>query len=474
MDLNPPNAEEIGDLVERRIAAWEEGLKETVTVDWRDTRRPIPVISIPVDLPYYNPHTRRIQAQKGIDDARNRALDEDPFSDKAQAYLDDLLQWDPANPGQIDPAFVKLKDDLDQHGQNEPGLMTRTGILINGNTRRAALKILGKTNMLVGVLPEDTSRTDIDALELSLQLRRTFKRDYSFVNELLAIDEVVRQGVPTAQVLKAFRMKQFRLDRSLWLLRFIDDAIERSRTGDSKGQVVSLRRFDFERDQGQLEELYRSWHTLQQTDPDKAALLRESRLIGVILDFAKTDLRAVQEDFFAKYLAPKLGEARLPKVVPAKVKTLPGMPDVKLQGEPVEVLQLRALADEVLKAEALKKHATIVAPAAEASTGLLSDVRNAYREGKELAGADNEYRRKGTTPPARIQTASDQVDFAAAAVSEANASRSLDIPALEDALESLRQSIRRLAQVVSRVPPSDEMDVGFSWLKAVAEIDPRS
>jgi hypothetical protein len=466
MDLLPPNAEEIERLVDVRLASWQDGLKESVTVDWRDTRLPLPVISIPVELPYYNPHTRRIQAQKNVDEVRGRALDQDPFSDEAQGYLEELLQWDPANPGQVDPAFDKLMADLDEHGQNEPGLMTKSGVLINGNTRRAALKSLGKTNMLVGILPEDTSRADIDTLELSLQLRPTYKRDYSFVNELLAIDEVVRRGVSTPEVLKAFRMKQPRLDRSLWLLRFIDDAISRSRTVDASGHVASLRRFDFERDQGQLEELYRSWHTLNATDPDKATCLREARLIGVVLDFAKTDLRVMQEDFFGKYVSKKLPSSTVPKIEPQGATGIPGLPGVDLPGESTEVLQLRALADSVLQAQALQKQATLASPAAEETTQVLTVVRAAYEDARKLAGADADYRKKGTTPAERILTASDHVDFATAAVIDANAARSLDVGALEDSLEILRQSLTRFAQMLGRVEPTDDMDVGFTWIQA--------
>ncbi len=468
MDLLPANADEIRKIVASRLAAWEEGLKESVTIDWRDSRLPIPVISIPVNVAYYNPHTRRIQAQKNVDEVRGRALDHEPFSDEAQSYLDDLLRWDPANPGQVDPAFEKLKEDLGEHGQNEPGLMTRDGILINGNTRRSALRSLGRPNMLVGILPEDTSRADVDTLELSLQLRKTYHRDYSFVNELLAVDEVVKRGIPTSEVLAAFRMKRPRLDRSLWLLQFIDDAIERSKTIDGQGKVVSLRRFDFERDQGQLEELYRSWHNLHQTDPAKAKILRETRLIGVVLDLAKTDLRVMQDDFVRKYVAPKLNKRYLPQVEPAGKKPIPGLTGIALDGDSQELQQVRALADSVLKAEAMKKQATLAAPADEAATTLLADITAAYVAGRKLAGADEEYRKKGTSPAARILSASDQLDFAATAVTEANATRSLDIQALEDGLETLRQSMTRLTQILSRIDTTDEMDVGFAWIQAAA------
>jgi hypothetical protein len=475
MDLLPANSAEIEKLVAERLSAWEDGpLKLSMPIDWRGSDLPLPVISIPVKTAYYNPHSRRIQAQKDVDEARSRKLAEDPFSDEAQSYLDELLQWDPANPGQIDPAFEKLKEDLEGRGQKEPGLMTRSGILINGNTRRAALRSLGQPNIRVGILPADTSRADIDNLELSLQLQRSYKRDYSFVNELMSISEYVKRGIPTKEVLESFNMKRPRLDRSLWLLQLIDDAIARSKTTDSQGKTVSLRRYDFERDQGQLEELYRAWHTLNQTDAAKAELLRETRLIAVVLNLAKTDMRVMQEDFVSKYVAPKLNKAYLPEVAPAKAQSIPGLPGVTLPGESDKVLQIKALANSALQAEAIKKQATLADPAPASVTTLLTDLTSAYKAGKKLAGADEEYRKKGTTPASRILQASDQLDFATSAVADANAVRSLDIQALEDSLETLRQSMTSLAQVLSRVKPSDEMDVGFAWIQTAvnANIDP--
>lgn len=471
MGIEPPNSEEIKSVVEQRLASRKSGLEESVSIDWRDDRVSMPVVSMRVDMTYYNPNTRRIQAQRGIDPIREKALLEDPFSDVSQAYLEELLQWDPARPGTLDPAFEKLKEDLELHGQDDPGLMTRGGLLINGNTRRAALRALGKENIRVGVLPPDTGRADLDALELSLQLRRSLKRDYSFVNELLAIRAEVDKGVLTAQILKAFRMKQERFERSLWLLDFINEAIERSVTSMPDGRQVSLRQFDFERDQGQLEELYRSWHTLNKTDSEKASLLRETRLIGVVLDFAKTDLRVMDDGFFEKYVKPRLDADVLPHVEEEAPKAIPGLPDVPLPQESIDIRQLRDLGDQVLKAEALKKHASIESPTPEDATKLWSHVRTAYEEGRTRAGASIELRRKGTGPADKVLEAGDLLDAAVEALNEAQAANALDVEALEDSLENLRKSLTRLAQLLHRVP-NEFKDEGFAWVEAAVNAAP--
>ena len=470
MGIEPPNAKEVQSVVEKRLASALVGLEESVTIEWRDAKRAIPVISMPVDLVYYNPNTRRIQAQRGIDSARQEELEESPFSEVSQAYLEELLQWDPASPGKVDPAFDKLKDDLDEHGQDEPGLMTRSGVLINGNTRRAALRRLGKEHIRVGVLPDDASRADIDALELSLQLRRTFKRDYSFVNELLAISAEVKKGTPTPHILRAFRMKQDRFERSMWLLDFIDEAIRRSTSSGTDGGVVALRRFDFERDKGQLEELYRSWSNLNKTDSVKAAVLRETRLIGVVLGFAKTDLRVMDEDFFERFVEPKLPSNLLTPPEVDLPKGVPGLPEVKLPATPRDLQQVRKLGNSVLMAEAKQKNASIATPLGEAESALLADIRVIFNEARTKAGASAELRRKGTGPADRIIEASDALDSAAEALNSARAANTLDVGALEDALEELRESLTRLSQLLSRVD-EEKKDVGFAWIQAAVNVE---
>ncbi len=220
--------------------------------------------------------------------------------------------------------------------------------------------------------------------------------------------------------------------------------------------------------------MYTAWHDLNLKDADKASLLRENRLIGVVLNLAKTDLRVMNNDFVSKYVAPKLDKRYLPEVTPEEDESLPGLEDVKLPGPSEELLQIRALADSVLKAEAIKKHASLGNPAPESATRLLSDLTEAYREGKKFAEIDEEAKKKGQTPATRIVLGSDQLDLATTAVAAANAIRNLNVQGVEDALETLRQSMTRLAQVLSRVEKSEEMDVGFSWLQAVVNVDARS
>src|SRR5262245_4984786 len=101
----PFNAPDVQKVIENRVAAWEslKGAQETVTVEWRGSHRPIPVISMPVDVLYYNPDTHRVRAQRSMDATRDRDLDDEPFGKSAQKYLHYLLMGDPAEPSKPDP-----------------------------------------------------------------------------------------------------------------------------------------------------------------------------------------------------------------------------------------------------------------------------------------------------------------------------------------------------------------------------------
>ncbi len=155
----------------------------------------------------------------------------------------------PSDPAKVDPAFLLLKDDLQEHGQTEPGIVTHEGVLINGNTRCAALQELGEEHIRVGVLPEDAGHGDLESIELSLQLRRSHKRDYSFMNFLLALEERVTAGRPTTEILSDFRIKQKTFDQSRWILQFVYELIDRSKMTVDGGIDVALRLVDFETDQ---------------------------------------------------------------------------------------------------------------------------------------------------------------------------------------------------------------------------------
>lgn len=459
----PPQGKEISTLIDQRLkqAMSDDGAK--VTVDWRGEQRHLYVVSMPVDMLYFNPDTHRIRAQRTLDAEKNQTLEEDPWGEAAQTYLHDLLRRRPSNPDLTDPDYTALMDELDDVGQKEPGIVSPHGILVDGNTRCAALRDLGEKNIKVGVLPEDTSRRDINSVELSLQLRKDKRRDYSYINRLIAIEEELASGRQESDVAKDFNIKPTTLQRDRWVYGLIQDAIDRSKSSDG----TALRLIDFEEHQEKLRELHRDFTKLAATDPDAAERLKESRLAMVILNYAKTSLRLAADDFHTRYLDSRLPIGLQPATQPAAPQTIPGIPGIAAPAESTDTATTRALTDRLLKAKAKAQASAVVSPAdvAEAS-GLMRSARDTFDVAVKLAGQNAELVKRQVAVPDRLTDAADYVTQSANEFAEAKAKRALDEEAFDDALIVLRDSLEGLARQAGRTftTPGE----GVAWLLAAA------
>ncbi|PRY29033.1 ParB/RepB/Spo0J family partition protein [Pseudosporangium ferrugineum] len=460
----PPEGDSIRSLVEQRFrqVMAENGAK--VTVDWRGEQRHLHVISMPVDMLYFNPGTHRIRAQRALDQQRNRMLEEDPWSETAQQYLHHLLTRKPSNPDQIDPDYTALKEELEDFGQKEPGIISPTGILVDGNTRCAALRDLGIAGIRVGVLPADTSHRDINAVELFLQLRRDKRREYSYINRLIAIEDELASGRREEDVARDFNIKTTTLHQDRWVYQLIRDAIDRSATGDD----VALREIDFEDHQEKLRELYRDYTKMARTDPDAAEQLKETRLAMVVLNYPKTSVRLAEADFHTRYLSERLPDVLRPAVQESASVSIPGLPGVSMPDATATVKTTRALTDSLLQASAKTRARNKLGSSdVDEADGLMKTARKTFDAAVKLAGQNAQLHKRQVVVTERLTDAADYVNQCAAEFAEARAKRALDEDAFDDALLTLRASLTRLAKQAGRTfgSPGD----GVAWLLDTAQ-----
>ena len=467
-EFEPRNADDVRKVVEKRLKALRSGsgVDETVTVEWRGQQRPLEVISMPIKLLSYNPATHRVRAQRTLDPAKDKVLSDDPFGAKGQKYLHDLLRGDPADPSKTDPAFDALKDDLREHGQNDPGIITRSGVLINGNTRRAALSEIGEPDIRVGVLPEDAGFEDQQTVELSLQLRKDHRRDYSFMNSLLAIEERVQAGWAEDRILREFRIRKKTFERSRWILAAVQELIERSQVKGANGKPVSMRLVDFETHQGKLEELYRSYTALKAKAPADAEALREQRLLAIALDKSKTDVRLIEPDFAKKYMPALIRSNSKSAKSSGSRKTIPGT-KVRPKGPGDEVKKLRELTTKVVRARATEQSPAAASPKAiNSAAKQLAEVDDALDAGLDKAGKTNRIVKKRFAAADRVSDANENLELSITAVADARATGNFNPDDLDDELVTLRTSLIKLAQVTARSGEGDSP--GLQWLRAVA------
>lgn len=463
----PPNEEDVRRVVEERLEALASlgGVQETATVEWRNQSISVQVVSMPVELLYYNPDTHRVRAQRSMDPVREQALSDEPYGIAAQTYLHELLTGDPTEPSKRDPAFDLLKEDLRANDQKEPGIITRAGILVNGNTRRAALKELGVTDIRVGVLPPDAGRDDIEAVELSLQLRKDLRRDYSFMNLLLAIDERVAAGHLPRAIQQAFRIQAKTYDRCVWILEFVRDAIQRSQVDGPNGERHSMRLIDFESHQGKLEELYRAYISRRRRSTEEADLLREQRLLALVLDKSKTDLRLIDADFAAKYMKPLLPAT---PVEPEASFSIPGT-KVVVPGGSSALMGVRDLCDRALRARSQSSAASALPPTAVTTANqLLSEINDGLDKALDSAGKQVRVLKKRVAPVDRISDACDDLELAVSAVADARSTGNFVVSDLDDALLTLQSRLEKLAALAVR--GSDVEGEGVTWLRNVVAL----
>ncbi|WP_433475380.1 hypothetical protein ACQPZP_43125 [Spirillospora sp. CA-142024] len=470
----PPGATQNEELVAARLAALRngDGTPETFRVEWRGRDRNLPVIDMPVNTLYFNPETHRIRAQRAHEPARDAALSEDPWSPQSQAYLRDLLKAKPDNPDIRDPDFLALVDDLKANTQNTAGLITPSGIVVDGNTRCAALQEIGQRNIRVAVLPDDWGWDDVNAVELSLQLRRTFRREYSFINEIIAHSELIAMGRSLEETAAAFRKKKKTIEAGQWALALIDEAIERSRTHLDDGTGVHLRRMDFEGHQESLKEVYDRYKKIQAEDPDLAKRLREASLAALLIDAPKTAIRNIWlvDDFDEKYLKPELTPHLKPtrRTAEPAGASIPGL-SITMPPEDPRVEDAKATTDKLLKAKARAAAAAKLSPTETArTTSLIAEANKSIRESLRLAERDVRQAQRKMAAPEKLDEATDALRACIEDIAKARAQDILDNEALDDALIGLRDTLSQLVRTASR--GVSEPGIGLAWLqRATAE-----
>lgn len=92
---------------------------------------------------------------------------------------------------------AKIRDDLKNNEQIDPGIITCDGIVINGNRRKALLEeIYGERGYFEAhVLPSDITKAELWLIEAGIQMSAPQQLDYSPINDLLKLKEGLNSGL---------------------------------------------------------------------------------------------------------------------------------------------------------------------------------------------------------------------------------------------------------------------------------------
>jgi hypothetical protein len=270
----------------------DDGNLRTETIDFRGAKKSLEVITLLPSSLLLNHDNSRLSAQ--LEDHIHRHIVEtDPTSEKAQEVLTTLLR--------STDQFKNLKEELKVLGQKNPGIVSRDGVLINGNTRLVALRDLGATGIDVAVLPEDALAEDFLDIEMSLQMTALTHQDYTFTNQLLLMRRYLeRDHSPKELATKMgwVRNWQKKVDQYDRILRTINE-IRNLYAGNFPYEF-------FDAKQQVFKDLDDEYQRLVTTDFDAAEKLKWARITAILLGVSKDQVRAMDEDFFEDEVIKRL------------------------------------------------------------------------------------------------------------------------------------------------------------------------
>ncbi len=298
--MPPMNEASRRELIEERLGATVEAPHRTEQLPWRDGQSSFPVVELPLDAVLLNPNSHRIKSQL-MSHPDRAVVEDDPWSDEAQQIIADILR----ETGK----FEDLKQNLDEVGQQDAGVVTREGILVNANRRATALRDLDKGYIAVAVLDPKATPQEIAELELALQMKREFKEDYSFSNRLLFIKELTDLGWSAGKIALRLNFAVSRdvkelekgRDEVLQHLRMLA-MIEQIREIAAKAGADSVPYTFFDDRRQSLIEIDEAYEKRKEKDPTTAENVKRMRMVGLLTDAGYQPLREMEEDFAREYL----------------------------------------------------------------------------------------------------------------------------------------------------------------------------
>lgn len=257
-----------------------------------DAEGPFPVVDVPVDAVIYNPKSHRIRAQLESH-PKAQIVKDAPFSDEAQDVIAEILRNTDRYPA--------LCEEMRVTGQKDFGIVTSAGLLVNANTRLAALREVDSDYITVAVLPSNATEADIRQLELELQVQVDWKQEYTFTNELLFIWELVNEGNQTIEkIARSLNQSEADVEQAIRLLSYIREI-------QGMGSGILLEFFD---DQKQaLQDLDDRLQSLATKAPGSVEVEKQKGYLVILLRLGYQPMRGILRDGVVEdHLIPRIAE----------------------------------------------------------------------------------------------------------------------------------------------------------------------
>jgi hypothetical protein len=277
-------------MILRELKQYDEMKSDaTYPIDFRGERKYLPLIRVQQELLILNHKNNRLSGQL-LDHPKKEQIEANPeLVDSQKELIKVLAQTE---------RFKELKDQLKVLGQREPGLITREGLIINGNTRVAAMRELGMQYVDVAVLPDNVNEADILEIEMNLQVTDLVHQDYTFTNELLLMRKFLLNGGSEKDLAKKMgwiKRGENKVNLHMRLLDYIEEIRGLSKT--------PLPYSVFDNKKQHLKDLDDDYSNLKnEGDIDAAESLKWTRLSMIFLGLNKDQVRAMDDEFIDNQL----------------------------------------------------------------------------------------------------------------------------------------------------------------------------
>jgi hypothetical protein len=163
-------------------------------VQWRGQMRLMSVHSIPLEYLIYNKYNGRILSRTRSLETQGQEIDLETPGGKAK--LEQLL-WD-SKPERNE----KTMADLKRYGQKKVGIVTKDGVIVDGNRRAMLLNKNHATHFKAVILDVRLSDDpkEIERLETMYQMGEDEKVDYNPIEKYLKVDTMRKKGFTEEEI----------------------------------------------------------------------------------------------------------------------------------------------------------------------------------------------------------------------------------------------------------------------------------
>jgi ParB-like chromosome segregation protein Spo0J len=223
-----------------RIDAELKSSTRTMPFKFREKMRDLPHVRVPIGVPVYRMKNGRTEAEQDDYLLKHSSLPTDFFNageenvDAQRIQHELLLVMSHDNKR---PIYDTLKKSAQQE---EPLLLTASGVVVNGNRRMAAMRDLvasepgafGTFQFIDAlVLPAEANERDLDEIEVRLQMMVETKQEYSWINQRLKMRRLMEEhGLSEKEIAKHMNYaKASTVNREIRELALVEEYLERYR-----------------------------------------------------------------------------------------------------------------------------------------------------------------------------------------------------------------------------------------------------